>query len=61
MTNWHDDGQAANELQLEREQRALESLMECKRAGARLNYLEALAAELGLGREWERMQADTRP
>lgn len=59
--DWRDDGQAAHELELEREQVALNALMECMRAGARLNYLDALATELGLRREWQQMQEQVNP
>lgn len=56
-----DDGQAAHQLQLEREELALVALMNCKRAGADPDTLDALAAELGLRREWQRMAAQTQP
>jgi len=57
VNDWHDDGQAAHELQLERQQRVLDALAECQRAGARPHYLDALAAELGLRHEWQQYQA----
>lgn len=51
-----DNGQAAHELQLEREQMALHALMECKRVGAKPDAIDTLAAEMGLRREWQRYQ-----
>lgn len=49
-----DDGQAAHQLELERQQAALQALAECKRAGATSNALDTLAGEIGLFKEWKR-------
>jgi len=61
MTDWREDGQAAQELEQERAQAALDALMECKRAGANLGDLKTLAVEMGLRSEWESYQQDIRP
>lgn len=61
MNDWREDGQAAHQLQLEREEMALHALMQCKRAGSNLKDLETLAVELGLRREWQQYQATTQP
>lgn len=64
MTDWHDDGEAANahaQLQQEREEAALKALMACKQAGAFLEDIETLAAELGLRNEWKQYEASTQP
>lgn len=64
MDDWRESGEAANahaQLQQEREQAALDALMECKRAGAHLAALEMLAGELGLRSEWKQYEAITRP
>lgn len=60
--SWGDSRHAAqHQLQLEREQLALDALMECKRAGAGLEHLETLAREMGLYREWRQYEATTQP
>ena len=61
MQDWRDDGQAAHELELDREEAALDALMNCKRAGAGLEHLNTLAAELGLADEWQQYQEAVRP
>lgn len=45
MNDWHEDGQAAHQLDLERQQEAMESLMQCQRAGAKPIYLLSLATQ----------------
>lgn len=61
MTDWREDGQAAHELELEREQRTFYLLMAAKRAGTPLDTIDELAAELGLKREWKQYEASTQP
>ena len=55
------DGHAQVALQAERQERALDALMWAKRSGTPLQYLETLATELGLRREWQRYQSETQP
>ena len=55
------DGHAQVLLQQERMEKALDALMWAKRSGTPLEYLETLASELGLRREWQRYESETQP